>query len=354
MFRLAHPEFIYLFALLPVFIICFMLMKRWKKNALKRFGDTNIIRKLFPDVSITRPSLKFVLLMFGFSLLAAAVCGPLIGSKLEEVKRKGADIIIALDVSNSMKAEDIRPNRLERSKQAISKLIDNLQGDRIGLVVFAGDAYMQLPITTDYGAAKLFLSTIEPDIVPRQGTAVGAAIELSASAFTDSSRKHSAIIVITDGENHEDDAVDAAKKAAESGIKVYTIGMGSPEGAPIPIYNNGARVGFRQDNNGQTVLTKLDATALQEIAEAGKGKFVRASNSDDGLDIILKEINALDKKEFQAKMFTDYENQFQYFLGAALLFFILEFLLGEKKSKWFTRLNLFGVKKANAELKIKN
>ena len=283
--------------------------------------------------------------MLAFAFLAAAVCGPLIGSKLEEVKRKGADIIIALDVSNSMKAEDIRPSRLERSKQAISKLIDKLQGDRIGLVVFAGDAYTQLPITTDYGAAKLMLSTVETDIVPRQGTAIGSAIELATSAFSDSSRKHSAVIIITDGENHEDDAVDAAKKAAEQGVKIYTIGMGSPEGAPIPIYNNGARVGFKQDNNGQAVVTKLDAAALQEIAEAGKGKFVRASNSDDGLDIILKEINALDKKEFQAKMFTDYENQFQYFLGASIFLFLLEFMLGEKKSKWFSRMNLFGVKK---------
>ncbi len=345
MFRLAHPEFIYLFALLPVFLICYWIMKRWKKNALKRFGDINMIRKLFPDVSVSRPAIKFTLLLLAFTFLAAAVCGPLIGSKLEEVKRKGADIIIALDVSNSMRAEDIKPNRLERSKQAISRLIDKLQGDRIGLVVFAGDAYTQLPITTDYGAAKLFLSTIEPDIVPRQGTAIGAAIDMAGSAFSDSSRKHSAIVIITDGENHEDDAIDAAKKAAAEGIKIYTIGMGSPEGAPIPVYNNGARVGFKQDNNGQAVVTKLDASALEEIAEAGKGKFVRASNSDDGLDIILKEINALDKKEFQAKMFTDYENQFQYFLGVALFLFLLEFMLGEKKSKWFARMNLFGVKK---------
>lgn len=345
MFRLAHPEYIYLLLLIPVYIICFWLMKRWKRNALKRFGDSSIIRKLFPDVSITRPTVKFIFLILAFAFLVAAVCGPLIGSKLEEVKRKGADIIIALDVSNSMRAEDIRPSRLERSKQAISRLIDKLQGDRIGLVVFAGDAYMQLPITTDYGAAKLFLSTIEPDIVPRQGTAIGAAIDMATSAFSDSSRKHSAVVIITDGENHEDDAIDAAKKAAEQGVKIYTIGMGSPEGAPIPIYNNGARVGFKQDNSGQAVVTKLDATALQEIAEAGKGKFVRASNSDDGLDIILKEINALDKKEFQAKMFTDYENQFQYFLGASLMFFILEFMLGEKKSKWFSKMNLFGVKK---------
>jgi Ca-activated chloride channel homolog len=345
LFRFAYPIMIYLYVLIPVFIILYIVMKQWKKKAFKRFGDSGIIRKLFPDVSITRPGIKFILLMTALVLFIAALSGPLIGSKLEEVKRKGVDVIIALDVSNSMKAEDIRPSRLERSKQAISRLIDKLQGDRIGLVVFAGDAYMQLPVTTDYGAAKLFLSTIEPDIVPRQGTAIGAAIEMSASSFTDSSRKHSAIIVITDGENHEDDALDAAKKAWSDGIRTYTIGMGSTNGAPIPIFNNGARVGFRQDNVGKTVITKLNAEALQEIAEAGHGRFVRATNSDDGLDVVLKDLNTLEKKEFQSKMFTDYENQYQYFAIGALFLMLVEFLLGERKSKWYQRVNLFSVKR---------
>lgn len=344
MFRFAYYEMIYLFGLLPVFFILFMLMRRWKRKALDRFGDTKVIYQLFPDVSLSRPSIKFYLLMLALVFFITGLCGPLIGSKLEEVKRKGVDIMIALDVSNSMKAEDIKPSRLERSKQAISRLIDKLQGDRIGLVVFAGEAYTQLPITTDYGAAKLFLSSVEPDIVPRQGTAIGAAIETAASAFSDSSGKNSAIIVITDGENHEDDAIDAAKKAWEKGIRTYTIGMGSVDGAPIPVFNNGARVGFKQDNSGQTVITKLDPAALQEISEAGHGRFVRASNSDDGLDLILKEINALEKKEFQSKMFTDYANQYQYFTAIALLFILLEFLIGERKSKWYSKLNLFEAK----------
>ena len=275
--------------------------------------------------------------------MVVGVCGPLIGSKLEEVKRKGSDIIICMDVSNSMRSEDIRPNRLERSKQAVSRLIDRLEGDRIGIVVFAGDAYMQLPITTDYAAAKLFLSQVEPDIVPKQGTAIGAAIDLASTSFTDTIKKHSAIVVITDGENHEDDAVESAKTAAEQGIKVYTIGMGSANGAPIPIYNNGTRVGFRQDNSGATVISKLDQNMLSEIADAGKGRFIQATNSDDGLDLILKELNGLDKKEFKAKMYTDYENQFQYFLAGAFVLLIIDFLLGEKKSKWFAKLNPFAV-----------
>ena len=342
MFRIAHHEMIYLFGLLPLFAILYIIMRRWKRKVLKKFGDTPIITRLFPDVSHTRPGIKFILLMMALVLFIIALCGPLIGSKLEEVKRKGVDIMIALDVSNSMRAEDIKPNRLDRSKQAISRLIDKLQGDRIGLVVFAGDAYTQLPITTDYGAAKLFLSTIDPEIVPKQGTAIGAAIDVAASAFSDSSRKHSAIIVITDGENHEDDANDAAKTAWDHGIRTYTIGMGSVEGAPIPLFNNGTRIGFRQDNSGQTVVTRLDPVALQEISEAGHGRFIRATNSDDGLDLILKEINTLEKKEFQAKMFTDYANQYQYFAAGALLFLLIEFLLGERKSKWLMQLNLFG------------
>jgi Ca-activated chloride channel family protein len=285
------------------------------------------------------------LILLAFVLLVIGIFGPMIGSRLEDVKRKGADIIIALDVSNSMLAEDLKPNRLERAKQAISRLVDRLDGDRIGIIVFAGDAYVQLPITTDYGAAKLFLSTIQPDMIPRQGTAIGAAIETAQTAFSDSSKKHNAIVIITDGENHEDDALEAAKAAAETGTRIFTVGMGSTEGAPIPVYNNGARVGFRQDKNGQTVITKIDAAMLSEIADAGRGRFVRATNTDDGLSMILKDLDSLDKKEFKAKMYTDFENQFQYFIGAAFVILIIEYLLGEKKSKWWTKLNLFGVQK---------
>jgi len=339
---------IYLFALAPVLLILYYMMRRWKKQSIQKFGNPVLVQRLFPDVSVSRPGMKFWILWTGFILMVVGVCGPLIGSKLEEVKRKGSDIIICMDVSNSMNAEDIRPNRLERSKQAVSRLIDRLEGDRIGIVVFAGDAYMQLPITTDYAAAKLFLSQVETDIVPKQGTAIGAAIDMASTSFTDTIKKHSAIVVITDGENHEDDAIESAKSAAEQGIKVYTIGMGSASGAPIPIYNNGTRVGFRQDNSGATVISKLDQNMLNEIADAGKGRFIQATNSDDGLDLILKELNGLDKKEFKAKMYTDYENQFQYFLAGAFILLIIDFLLGEKKSKWFAKLNPFGVTKKEA------
>lgn len=313
-----------------------------------KFGDVSVIGRLFENVSTTKLYLKFTFMMLAFASLVFALSRPQLGSKLEEVKRQGVDVVIALDVSNSMNAEDIRPSRLEKSKRAIYKLIDQLQGDRIGLVVFAGQAYVQLPITTDYGAAKLFLSTVNTGMVPTQGTAIGAAIEKSVASIGDSAHHNSAIIVITDGENHEDDAVNAAKEAAAKGIFVHTIGMGSPDGAPIPVTRGNTRTGYLQDQAGTTVITKLDDLVLQEIADAGKGKFVRASNSDDGIPVIMNEINAMEKKEFAAKLFTDYEDQFQYFLGLGLLFLLLDFLISERRSEFIKKLNLFGVKKVSA------
>jgi len=323
-------------------------MMRWKKKALSRFGDFSLIRDLFPDASVTRPYIRFAFILLACILFIFGMCGPQIGTKLEEVKRKGVDVVIALDVSNSMNAEDIRPTRLERAKQAIYLLIDKMEGDRIGLIVFAGQAYVQLPITTDYGAAKLFLQSVNSGIVPTQGTAIGSAIDLAVESIGDSISKNTAIIVITDGENHEDDAVESAKAAAKKGILVHTIGMGSPGGSPIPLYHNGVRSGFVQDESGNTVVTKLDPDLLQNVADAGKGKFVRATNNDDGLELIMKEINSMEKKEFGTKMFTDYEDQYQYFIGAALLLLLIEFLMSEKKSKLLKQWDLFGVKKKAA------
>ncbi|MEO5571392.1 MAG: VWA domain-containing protein [Bacteroidia bacterium] len=348
MFRLVHKEFLLLYALIPVLVILFFLMMRWKKKALSRFGEISLVTNLFPDASVSKPYVRFTLFILAAALFIFGLCGPQIGTKLEEVKRKGVDIVIALDVSNSMNAEDIRPSRLERAKQAIYHLVDKMEGDRIGLIIFAGQAYVQLPITTDYGAAKLFLQTVNSDIVPTQGTAVGSAIDLAVQSIGDSIVKNTAIVVITDGENHEDDAVEAAKEAAKKGIIVHTIGMGSPDGSPIPVYRNGVRSGFVQDESGNTVVTKLDPDLLQQVADAGKGKFVRASNNDDGLELVMKEINSMEKKEFGTKMFTDYEDQYQYFIGAALLLLLIEFTMSEKKSKLLKQLNLFGVKKKAA------
>jgi len=342
MFRFEHTDFLWALLLIPALTAIFVWMVIWKKRALLRFGAWTILQRLLPGISRSRVIAKFILLMLGYGFLIIGIANPQIGSKLVEGERKGIDIMIALDVSNSMLAEDIKPSRLEMSKQAISKLIDNLGNDRLGIVIFAGNAYMQLPITTDYSAAKMFLTSIDTKIVPTQGTAIGEAIELSVGAFDDETHSR-AIIIISDGENHEDDALDAAKKASEKGIIVYTVGMGLPEGAPIPDYNKyNQMVGYKKDRAGSTVVTKLNESMLQQIASAGKGVYVRANNSQSGLKTILEEINKLEKTKFESRMFSDYEDRFQYFIAVSLILLILELLIFERKSKWISKINLFG------------
>lgn len=345
MYQLEHKFYLYALGLIPLFIIIYWLVNIWRKRALKNYGDISVIQHLFPDVSKAKRFWKFVLFSFAFALLIVGIVNPQVGTKLEEVKRKGADLMICLDISNSMKAEDLQPNRLEKAKQAISKLLDKLEGDRIGIIVFAGQAYVQLPITTDYSAAKLFLESINTDLIPTQGTDIGAAISLAVESFGKDEGKNKAIVIITDGEDHEDGAVKAAEAAAEKGIAIHTIGMGSVEGAPIPIYRGTVREGFRKDKEGNTVVTKLNEQALQEISSAANGIFVRASNSDAGLNNVLEAINKLEKKQFDSKMYSDYEDRFQWFISAALLLLLIETFLTERKSKLYQRLNLFGNEK---------
>ncbi|HEX5001452.1 MAG TPA: VWA domain-containing protein [Bacteroidia bacterium] len=351
MFRIANPQYLILLAAIPLLLLLFLLFIRWRKQAINRFGDYNVVIRLLPYVSLSKPWLKMIAVLLAASALILAAARPQVGSRLQEVKRKGVDVVIALDVSNSMNAEDIRPSRLERSKQAIYRMIDQLDGDRIGLIVFAGQAYVQLPITTDYGAAKLFLRSINTEMVPSQGTAIGAAIDMGVQAIGDSAAHNSAIVVITDGENHEDDAIESAAEAAKKGIVVHTIGMGSPEGSPVPVFSKGTRVGFLQDRSGTTVISKLDEAALQQIADAGKGKFVRASNSDDGIGTIIESLGKMEKREFASKLFTDYDDQFQYVLGVALLFLLFDFVLTGRKSEWFAKLDLFGEKQHKKQVR---
>jgi Ca-activated chloride channel family protein len=330
-----------------VLSVLFVLTLRWKKNAIASFGDPMLISALMPDVSSGRPVLKFFLLLFASWTLVIGIANPQIGSKIEEVKREGVDLMIALDLSKSMLAEDIKPNRLERSKQAISKLIDKLKGDRIGLIVFGGEAFVQLPITTDYAAAKLFLSTVGTDIMPSPGTAIGDAIELGLASFGKSDdleegiETNKAIIVITDGENHIDDAIEAAEAASEKGVVVHTIGMGLTKGGPIPIYRNGIQVGYRKDKEGNAIITKLNETMLQQIAAAGDGTYIRANNLQTGLSVLFTELNKMEKVKFGSKIFTDYEDRFQYFLALAIFFLILEFFVAEKKNKYLRKIKLF-------------
>lgn len=341
MYRFEHIEYLYALLLIPFFSMLFILYLVWKKRAVKRFGEMDVISQLMPLWSVRKVVFKFVVLMLAYAFLVIGIANPEIGSKLEKAHRKGADLVIALDVSNSMLSQDIRPDRLTRAVQGISKLIDRLEGDRIGIVVFAGKAYVQLPITTDYSAAKMFLSTISTKMVPSQGTAIADAIDLSVKSFQEDERSK-AIIIITDGEDHEGNVLKSAKAAAEKGIRLFTIGMGSPEGSPIPVFDaSGRQTGYKTDRQGQTIVSKLDETILQQIASAGNGIYVRASTGQDGLTKILDEINSMQKKEIETKTFTEYEGRFQYFLALSLILLLLEFFIPERKSKWTDKIRLF-------------
>jgi Ca-activated chloride channel family protein len=343
MLRFENIELLYALLLIPVMLIIFLAMMQWRKHALQRFGQTHVIGRLMPESSNLRLVYKFIFFILAYSLFIIGIANPQTGSRLEKVQRRGIDIMVALDVSNSMLAQDIQPDRLSRAKQAISRLIDKLEGDRIGIIIFAGKAYTQLPITTDYAAAKLFLSSISTKIVPSQGTAIGEAISMAIGSFDDEEH-NKAIIVITDGEDHESDAIEEAKAASEKGITVYTIGMGLPEGTPIPLYNDyNQQIGFKKDRQGQTIITKLNETMLQQIASAGNGIYVRANNTEAGLSKVMDQINEIEESEIETKMFSDYEDQFQYFMAFGLLFLITEFMLFERKSRWFRRFKLFDV-----------
>jgi Ca-activated chloride channel family protein len=350
MIRFQHLEYLYALGLVPVLVFVYWLYRRWRKRALTAFGESVLITKLFPDISPSKPLWKIVTALFACTCFVVALANPQLGTKLEEVKREGVNIVIALDVSNSMKAEDLKPSRLERAKQAISKMTDKLSSDRIGLVIFAGEAYLQLPLTSDYSAVKMFLSAIETGVIPTQGTAIGAAVNMAAKAFEGASeeekalaqeKRYKTLVIITDGENHEDDAVKAVRDITDKGVIVHTIGMGTPEGAPIPIYENSIQTGFRKDRAGNIVLSKLDENTLQRVASAGQGIYVRATNTEAGLNIVLDEIGKMEKKEFGSKVFTNYEDRFQYPLGVGLLLVLMEFFLSERRTKWLTRLNLF-------------
>ncbi|MFL5753003.1 MAG: VWA domain-containing protein [Bacteroidia bacterium] len=341
MFRLEHKEYLMAFGLLPFMALVFIIVMINKKRLLAKLGDYPLVKAMIPDVSRGKQIAKFILFTLGFGFLIFGICNLQTGSKMQEVKREGGDIMICLDVSNSMLAEDLNPNRLERAKQAIEKFIEKLEGDRVGIIIFAGEAYVQLPITSDYSAAKLFLNGINTNIVPTQGTAVGAALEKAIESFGKDVGKNKAIVVITDGENHEDDAVKIAEDAAKQGVSINTIGIGSDEGVPIPYYQNGVKSGFRKDKDGNTVVTKLNETLLKEIASAGNGVYIKASNSDVGLNSILDQLKELDRKQIESKMYTDYEDQFQWFIGASLLLLTIEFLFSERISRWWKKLNLF-------------
>ena len=341
MFKFAHPEFLFLLLLVPVLIGVFIYTGIQKRRNIIQFGDPALLAGLMPNVSVFRPKLKFYLQLSAVILLIVVLAQPQFGARQETVKRQGIEVMIALDVSNSMLAQDIQPSRLEKAKQVLSKLVDGMTEDKIGLIVFAGDAYTQLPITVDYVSAKMFFSSISPNLVPRQGTAIGSAIDLAIKSFGTKTKAGRAIVVITDGENHEDDAIGAAKLATENDISVHVIGMGKPDGAPIPVPGT---MSFWKDKDGNVVVSKLNEQMCRDIAAAGKGVYVRSDNSNSAFKVIEKELDTLSKSEIKTSNFSEYNEQFQSFALFALLILIVDFFIFDRQNKRLSKIKIFDLK----------
>ncbi len=328
MIHFANGQYLLLLFLIPFFFVIQALVLRLRRRRIRKFGDEALVNALMGSYSRARVWVRISLFSIGFFFFVIGLSRPQIGAKLKEHETKGAEIMVVLDVSNSMLAEDYSPNRLERAKLAISRLVDKLRDVRIGLIVFAGNSFVQLPITTDYVSAKMFLNSITTESVPVQGTAIGEAINTAIRSFSAQSEKSRAIVIITDGENHEDDPVAAAEQAAELGIRVFAVGVGSPEGKPIPMDGE-----LLKDKNGDIVVTRLDESVLQEVAKAGNGVYVRAGNSEFGLNPIIDDIKRMDDEKYSSIVFEEYDEQFMYFLAIALFFLVLEMLIGERRSK---------------------
>ena len=341
MFRFAHPEFLFLLLLIPLLAGVFIYSSIIKIRKIKKFGNPEILNQLMPNVSFVRPKVKFYLQLFAILMFVVVLAQPQFGTKVENSKRKGIEVMIALDVSNSMLAQDVQPSRLEKAKQVLSRLIDDMNDDKIGLIVFAGDAYTQLPITADYVSAKMFLSSISTQMVQRQGTAIGSAIDLAIKSFGQKSKTARAIIVITDGENHEDDAVGAAKLATENDIVVHVIGMGKPDGAPIPVPGT---MSFWKDKDGNVVVSKLNEQMCKELAIAGKGLYVHADNTNGAYKVITKELDRMAKSDIKATVFSEYNEQFQSFAILAMILLLVDFFLFDRRNKRLSKIKIFDLK----------
>ncbi len=337
MFRFANIDWLYLLLLLPVMAVVFEVMLSRRRRALARFGSQRAVVRLAPDMSQRKLRTKFWLFAVACGLVIVAAARPQAGSKLREVEREGVEIMMAIDVSNSMLASDFAPNRLERTKYAVSRVIEGLSEERIGVVVFAGDAYVQLPITSDYLTARNFVERISPSQVSKQGTAIGAAIDLATSAFSSESEGSRVVVLVTDGENHEDDALAAAERAASKGVVVYTIGIGTPEGAPISIGDE-----FIRDDKGEIVVSKLDETTLQKVAATTGGAYVRATSASVGVQEIVDKINRTEKSKFKTEIFEEYDEKFHIPLIAALVLLLVEWFVLPRRNRVLARFNLFG------------
>lgn len=339
--RLEHPEYLWLFAVLLVLTATYFRARFKRKKQISQIGDAALVEQLMPERSRYSNGVRFILMFLALSCIIIALANPQVGSKQETIKRKGVDIAIALDLSNSMMAEDTKPNRLERSKQFITKLIEKFQNDRVAFVIFAGNAYLQMPLTVDYSAFNLYLKNISTGIIPTQGTAIGDAIELAENAFDAGEKKHKALIIISDGENHDEAAIEAAKQAHKNGTKIFTIGVGTPKGNPIPIYDKyGQQTDFLKDKEGSIVLSKLNEKMLQEIALNGGGSYFRLTGGNEVIKNIMNDISEMETKEIEEQVYTDYEDQFQFFLFFGLVLILIEMLINTKKSKIWSKLKV--------------
>ena len=341
MYQIEEPTYFIYLLVIPTLLALFLLVFWWKKRMQKQFSDPDLFKKLSPEKSSFKSILKMVAFLIGLAFLIVSLTNPKMGTKLETVKRQGVDIVFALDVSKSMLAEDIAPNRLEKSKQIITKIIDRLGSDRIGIIIYAGNAYPLLPITTDQGAAKMFLQSASPNMVSSQGTAINEAIKLATSYYNNDEQTNRFLFIISDGEDHQEDASSAIAQATKDGIKTYTIGIGTEKGGPIPLKDRGVLQGYKKDSKGEVVLTKMNESTLKEIAENGNGKYLLGNRTQETVDYVEQVLVKAEKSEFESTKFSDYKDQFQWFIGLGLLFLILDALMLEKKTKWIQKLNLF-------------
>ncbi|EAR02957.1 VWA domain-containing protein [Maribacter sp. HTCC2170] len=345
MIQFDEKIYFYVLAIIPVMVVLFILLQIWKKRTQKKFADIALFKRLTPNRSSFKSTLKLLFFLLGITLLTLGLVNPKIGTKLETVKREGVDIVFAVDVSKSMLAEDIAPNRLEKAKRLVSEIINQLASDRIGIIAYAGQAFPQLPITTDYGAAKMFLQNMNTNMLTSQGTAINEAIELATTYYDDEEQTNRVLFIISDGEDHsEGTTLKAVDDAIEEGIQIFTIGVGKSKGAPIPIKRNGVVESLKKDRQGEVVITKLNETILQDIASEGEGEYIDGSNTSDAVEQIKEILLQMDKTEFEAKQFAEYKDQFQWFLGGGLLFLFLDVFILDKKTKWLKKLNLFNEK----------
>lgn len=346
MYELEEKGYLYLLFIIPVLALIFLYIQYWKRKKQREFGDLELVRKLSPDKSVFKSVLKFSLIMLALAALIIGLVNPKIGTKMETVKREGIDIVFAIDVSKSMLAEDVAPSRLEKTKQIVSQIINQLGNDRIGIVAYAGSAFPVLPITTDYGVAKMFLQSTNTTMVSSQGTSLDDAITLSSTYFDKGNKTSKLLILISDGEDHSEGAEDAAAEANKNGMKIITIGIGTEKGGPIPLKRNGVVESFKRDNNNEVVITKLNQESLMAIAKATKGGYINGNNTKEVLAYVKKALDNIEKTEFEATQMADFQSQFQWFLGIGFLLLFLDIFLLERTTNWIRKLNLFNDKES--------